>query len=172
VAGYVFDFDGFRIGIRVPYGRAYNPENNEGWEGVGVIPHIAVPADQALDAAHADALGKLIDAEEDEQVKAHFEWAMRDIDTRLNPVEISKKEMEQYVGRYGPRRIFIDDGALYYQREDRPRFELEPMGEDLFSVGDLDYFRLTFERNKSGKVVKIVGLYDNGERDEHEREDG
>jgi hypothetical protein len=170
VAGYEFAFDGFRIAIRVPYGRAYNPKNNEGWEGVGVIPHIAVPADQALDAAHADALQKLIDAEEDEQIKTYLEWAMRDVDTRLNPVEISKKEMEQYVGTYGPRRIFIDDGALYYQREDRPRYMMEPMGEDLFRVGDLGYFRLTFERNKSGKVVKIVGLYDNGNTDENERD--
>ena len=34
----------------------YNPKNNEGWEGVGVIPDIAVAASEALDAAHADAL--------------------------------------------------------------------------------------------------------------------
>jgi hypothetical protein len=169
VASYVYDFDNFRIGIRIPYGRAYNPENNEGWEGVGVIPHIAVPAEKALETAHADALRKLLEAEEDEQFKAGLEWALRDLDSRLNPIQLSKKEMKKYVGEYGPRRIYIDDGTLYYKRTDRSPHKLAYMGDDLFRVGDLDYFRLTFEKNKSGKVVKVIGLYDSGRTDEHKR---
>jgi hypothetical protein len=170
VNGYVFDFDGFRILIRLPYGRAYNPENNEGWEGVGVIPDIAVPSEQALEAAHATALRNLIDTEEDEAYKAGLEWALLDLDSRLEPVEISKKQMKEYVGQYGPRRIFIDGGGLFYQRDDRAAMRMEPMAEDLFRVGDLDYFRLTFERDSKGKIVKIVGLYDNGRSDGHDRE--
>jgi hypothetical protein len=169
VAGYDFSFDGFRVGIRVPYGRAYNPKNNEGWEGVGVIPHIVVPTDQALDAAHADALKKLLETEEDERFRAHYEWALLGLESRLNPVQISNKEMKQYVGTYGPRRVFIENGVLYYQREDRPAYELEPMGNDLFRVGDLGYFRLTFEKDDKGKVVKIVGLYNSGRRDSNDR---
>jgi hypothetical protein len=172
VAGYVFDFDGFRVGIRLPYGRAYNPENNEGWEGVGVIPHIAVPVDQALDAARADALRKLIDGEEDEQVIAAYQWGLTDLESRLNPIKLSKKQMKQYVGVYGPRRIFIEEGVLYYQRENRPRYEMMPMGEDLFRFNDLDYFRITFERNKSGKVVKLIGMYNSGRTDGNERDKG
>jgi hypothetical protein len=80
--------------------------------------------------------------------------------------------MEEYVGAYGPRRIFLEDGALYYQREDRPRYRIEPMGEDLFRVGDLDYFRLRFDRDGAGKVVRIIGLYEGGRTDEHERDGG
>ena len=172
VAGYTFAFDGFRIGIRIPYGRAYNPENNEGWEGVGVIPHIAVPMEQALTVARTDALRKLIETEEDEQIVVGYQWGLTDLESQLNPIELSKKQLNQYVGTYGPRRIFMDKGALYYQRDDRPRYEIQPMGDDLFRVGDLDYFRLTFERNNSGKVIKIIGLYDNGQTDEHERDKG
>jgi len=170
VAGYTFDFDGFRIGIRIPYGRAYNPENNEGWEGVGVIPHIPVPANQALETAHADALRKLIEAEEDDQIIAVYEWGLKDLESRLNPIELSGKEMKQLVGSYGPRRIFVEDGALYYQRDDRPRYKMEPMGDDIFRVGDLDYFRLTFGRNDKGKIIKVIGLYDSGRTDENERD--
>jgi hypothetical protein len=169
VAGYTFDFGGFRMGIRLPYGRAYNPENNEGWEGIGVIPHIAVPAAQALETAHADALRKLIEAEEDDRIKAGLEWPLLDLTSRLDPIEISSKQKKQYVGTYGPRRIFIENGELYYQRENRPRFKLEPMGEDLFRVGDLEYFRLTFEKDQKGKVVKIIGLYDSGRTDGNDR---
>jgi hypothetical protein len=171
VAGYVFDFDGFRMGIRIPYGRAYNPENNQGWEGVGVIPHIAVPAEQALTAAHADALRKLIDAEEDEEYKATLSWALEDLESELKPTTISMEQMQEYVGRYGPRRVFLEDGVLYYQREDRPRYAMRPMGPDLFHIGDLDYFRLEFERNDTGAIVKVIGLYDNGQTDENPRDE-
>jgi hypothetical protein len=171
VAGYVFDFDDFRMGIRVPYGRAYNPENNEGWEGVGVIPHMAVPAEMALEAAHADALRKFIEDEEDEQYKAGLEWALLDLESRLNALEITEEQMEAFTGQYGPRRVFIENGELFYQREDRPRMKLEPLGKDLFRVGDLDYFRAAFERDTSGQVVKFIGMYDNGRTDENARDD-
>lgn len=35
----------------VPVGRTFDPDNNWDWEGVGVQPDVAVPADQALDKA-------------------------------------------------------------------------------------------------------------------------
>lgn len=35
----------------IPVGRTFDPDNNEGWEGTGVKPHIEVPADKALDEA-------------------------------------------------------------------------------------------------------------------------
>ena len=35
----------------IPVGRTFDPDNNQGWEGTGVAPHVAVPADQALDEA-------------------------------------------------------------------------------------------------------------------------
>jgi hypothetical protein len=172
VAGYVFDFDSLRVRMRVPYGRAYNPENNEGWEGTGVIPDIAVPEEKALITARSEALKKLIENEEDERFRATFQWGLDDLESQLNPMELSKKQMKQYVGSYGPRRIFIEDGVLYYQRADRPRYELSPMGEDLFRVGDLDYFRISFERDEKGKVVKLIGLYSMGRTDSNEREKG
>jgi len=164
---YVFDFDKFRIGIRVPHGRAYNPLNNEGWEGVGVIPNIPVPAEQALETAHAEALRKLSAAEQDSEIKAGYEWALQDVEGRLTPVNITGKQMKNYTGVFGPRRVFIEGGELWYQREDGPRYKLVLIGKDLFRVGDLDYFRLSFGYDESGKIVKVTGLYDDGRSDEN-----
>lgn len=41
--------DGFAAFI--PVGRTFDPDTGQGWEGVGVAPHVAVPADEALDEA-------------------------------------------------------------------------------------------------------------------------
>ena len=35
----------------IPVGRTFDPDNNQGWEAVGVKPDVAVPADKALDEA-------------------------------------------------------------------------------------------------------------------------
>lgn len=169
VAGYSFNFDGFRVGIRIPYGRAYNPENNEGWEGIGVMPDIAVPTEKALEAAQADALRKLVEKEEDEQIAGDYKWALSELESRLNPQKLSEEQMKDYVGVYGPRRILMEDGVLYYQREDRPKYKMSFMGADTFRFEELEYFRLGFTRDESGKIVKVMGIYNTGRTDENER---
>ena len=113
------------------------------------------------------ALRKLSDAEQDEQVKKIYEWSLQDVNSRLNPVELSKKQMKKYTGTFGPRRIFFEDGRLWYQRDKGARHLLLPMGEDLFRLDELDYFRLSFGRDAKGKIVKVIGLYDNGRTDEN-----
>ena len=45
-----------------------------------------------------------------------------------------------------------------------------PMGDDRFMIADLDYFRIQFERDDSGKVVRLVGLYESGRSDANERD--
>ena len=137
---------------------------------MGVVPHIAVPAEQALEAAYADALRGLLEAEEDERYRSQLEWALLDVERQQSPLVLSRSELEQYVGNYGPRHVYLDGDDLYYRREDRLAFKLEPMGDDLFRVGPLDYFRLTFERDEDGRIVRIVGLYDTGSTDAHERD--
>lgn len=42
---------GDRFAAFVPVGRTYDPETGQGWEGTGIAPDIAVPAEQALDEA-------------------------------------------------------------------------------------------------------------------------
>jgi hypothetical protein len=51
--------------VMVPTGRAINPVTKSNWEGVGVEPDIAAPADSALTVAHREALTKLIEKTKD-----------------------------------------------------------------------------------------------------------
>jgi hypothetical protein len=155
VANVVFHFDGFRVGMRVPYGRAFDPKTGRGWEGTGVVPDVAVPSEQALDVAHKAALDTLIEGAPDDDARFPLVWAEQDLDSRLHPVVLTQEQMGEYAGRYGPRSIFVEDGRLLYQREGRPKMELEPMGKDLFRVPEVPYFRIRF--------------YDDGREDGNDR---
>ncbi len=172
VASYFFDFDGFRVGMRASYGAAMDPRTGEGWEGVGIPPHIAVPEADALTTAQMDILQRRREAETDSTEIFSLDWTLRGLECTLHPVTLSEKELEPFVGTFGPRRIFLEGGVLYYQREDRPRYRLEPMSEDVFRLVDLEYFRLRFGRGADGRVDRVIGMYDDGREDENERTSG
>ena len=44
------------VHIGIPFARSVNPVTGTNWQGTGVVPDVAVPADQALDVAYATAL--------------------------------------------------------------------------------------------------------------------
>jgi C-terminal processing protease CtpA/Prc len=60
VTGSTIPFDGFTIGMTIPYGRAVNPVTGTNWEGTGIDAHIEVPADDALDAAVREASRSIV----------------------------------------------------------------------------------------------------------------
>jgi hypothetical protein len=45
--------------LQVPWGRSINPITGTNWEGIGVVPDVSVPLDQALETAHRRALERL-----------------------------------------------------------------------------------------------------------------
>jgi C-terminal processing protease CtpA/Prc len=51
--------------VAVPYARSVSPITNANWEGTGVVPDIAVPADDALRVAYRAAVEGLRDATQD-----------------------------------------------------------------------------------------------------------
>jgi hypothetical protein len=169
VAGMEFAFEGFRLGMRFSYGAATDPRTGEGWEGTGVIPDLAVPADDALTVAQVEILETLLEEETDPSARRGVEWALRGLRARLHPVTLTGEELEEFTGTYGPRRIYLQDGVLHYQREGRASYPLRPMGDDVFGVGDLEYFRLRFVRDGQGRVDRVLGLYDSGREDENLR---
>jgi hypothetical protein len=165
VTYHAFDFEKFRVGLKLPSGRAISPITETNWEGTGVTPHIDVPSKDALAKAHVEALKTLQEGEIDEDAMAGLAWAQQEVEAQLNPITLSPEQLEEYVGTFGPRGFFVEEGALYYQREGRPKYRLVPLGDDLFKLEDLTYFRLQFERNDDGHVNLVIGLYDDGQKD-------
>jgi hypothetical protein len=154
--------------MHLPTGRPVNPISGTNWEGVGVEPHMPVPADHALDEAYLMALEKVLEKAEDEDQKFQINWAVDGLKAKFNPLELDEKVLEQYVGVYGERTITLEHGELFYQRAG-PKYILIPLKENLFRVEGLDYFRIEFVADEKGNVTELVGLYDEGYKDPSKR---
>lgn len=153
-----------KIGISVPFGRAINPISGTNWEGTGVEPDIMTSREDAFDTAYRLALKNLHEKAKGPR-KVQLKWMLEYQEKRSNPVHVSIEKLKTYVGKYGPRKITLEQGKLYYQREGNPKFALFAITEDTFGLDELEYFRIRFEKNASEKIVAILGLYDDGTKD-------
>ncbi|HEX6865089.1 MAG TPA: S41 family peptidase [Thermoanaerobaculia bacterium] len=153
---------GYPVGVSLPFGRAINPISGTNWEGTGVEPDVKVPVAEALEVAHARALAAVAEKATDPEHKTSLDFARGVLEDRRKPVSLSAAELQAFAGAYGPRNITLEDGALWYQRGKGRKMRMLPVGQDRFLVGDLDDFRVRFERDASGKVVRLIGMYPDG----------
>lgn len=156
--------DNFEMSL--PFARAINPITKTNWEEVGVEPNVKVSADKALDTALAMASNKLAEKEEDPSFKAIYQWQSDIYESALNPVNVDEQTLRSYVGTYGPRSITLENGALFYQREGRPKMRMIPIADDYFMLEGIDYFRLKFLK-EGGRVVAVEGHNPSGAVDKH-----
>jgi len=147
------------VTVKVPYGRAINPITGTNWEGKGVEPDVAVPAEEALIAAEIEATTSLLASAASDEDKAWYRWSLETLESYWRPAPLEPATLVGYTGQYGPRRVTLEGAALTYQREGSVRYELVPMGDDTFSFrrGD-EYigFRVQFARDNSGQVTHFV----------------
>jgi C-terminal processing protease CtpA/Prc len=151
--------------IFVPNGRAINPVTKTNWEGIGVQPDVKVQQEKALETAHVLALEKIAKRKKESSAKKEIEWLIETLKSSLNPVRVEENALQRYAGSYSDRLVTFENGKLYYQRKDRQKYELIPMSEDLFRLKDLEVFRIKFEKDKSGIVTGLTGMYSDGRSD-------
>jgi len=165
VSGYIVN-DNFIA--RVPFGKAVNPITETNWEGSGIEPDVSTPKDKALETAYLMALEKRLEVEKDDNIKFGIAWAVDGLKAEIKPVKIDENTQKEFVGVFGPRKITMVDGELFYQREDRPKMKMIPMGEDTFMFNEIEYFRLRFIR-EGEKIIAVEGTYDTGRTDRNEK---
>lgn len=151
--------------LNVPTGRAINPYTKTNWEGTGVTPHIDIPSNKALTKAHILALEKITPSLNDPILKGRNEFLIESLNAVLNASDVSSEILNSYAGTYGDRKVYFENGRLYYQRGTRQIFELTPMSDDTFMLKEIPFFRLKFEKDSSGRVASVTGIYDNGTTD-------
>lgn len=148
--------------------RPVHSVTNTNWEGVGVEPHIEVAPDKALQAAYLNALEGIAErAPEGERRRAV--WRMERERAALHPYTPNRQKFPDYVGDYGVRRIWLQDGDLMYQRAEGPQVKLLPFAEDVFTLGVGPAARLRFHRDGAGRATAIEILFEDRETERAER---
>ena len=119
---------GFVMSVSIGYPELPGGGN---WEGKGVPPKIAVPADRALDRAQQDAAQKLAEKAQGPQ-RTELEWTAALYAARATPVAPARA-LAAYAGRYGARTVAVENGALTWQRDGGVKSAMVPLGGDLFA---------------------------------------
>ena len=143
-----------RFYINMPHSKPY-PD----WEGTGIAPDIRVAPEKAYSAAVVQALQDL--AKRHPENKAEYQWLVEDEQASQNPVTVGPGVFKAYSGNYGPRKLYIANGQLYYHREGDIPYLLLPLSNDLFRFAGTDDIRIRFVSVK-GTVNGMEIIYRDG----------
>lgn len=160
----IHQVEGYPVLVRLPYGRSVNPITGTDWEGTGVEPDIPAAEADALAVAHTRALDEVAAKTAYPARKAELELVRDVVEGRRHRVNLSAAERQAFAGTYGPLTVLAEGDALRAQLGNGPRVRLSPIGHDRFLVDDRDDFLIRFEREASGKVVRVVILSPGGEQ--------
>jgi len=138
--------------LKVSIGRAINPVSKKNWEGTGVQPHVKVPADSALGVAYLMALDTLHQSATDPGEKQELATIRAIKRAEQAAFNIPDKLLRSYAGTYGIRTISYDQGRLYFQREQGPKWKLLPVSEKNFVIDDVGG-QVLYAIDDDGKVI-------------------
>lgn len=163
-------FPSLRINVSVAWGRAINPITGTNWEGTGVAPDVAVASDKALTVARMMILDSLVKSESDSLNRLQMNWWISALRYDTTQYSVPAEKLADFAGQYGPRKIWVENGSLWYQRDQNPKARLVPLEADLFQHAASQYFRVKFVRDANGKVVELIGVYAQGRTDSNKRD--
>jgi retinol-binding protein 3 len=142
--------------VRLPYGRPINPVTGSNWEGSGVEAHIAVPAEEALKAAHLHAVECLAEKCQDENERYDLLWIADIIESDYTHVVLDKTDLSRCAGEFGGRRFLIENGGLFYGHQDvAESWKLLPMTKTRFRLDEDMKFEFILAEDGKASAVKI-----------------
>ena len=131
-----------RFVLSVSTGRVVLAPTGRDWEAVGIAPTIPAKVSKALDTAHVHALRRVA-ATAPAGERARLEALAEGIAARIEPRNPALP-LAAYAGAFGERVVKLEEGMLYYQRGDRPRTLLLPLGGNRFAFDDDPALQLEF----------------------------
>jgi len=148
--------------LKLPCWRRIFSAVKEGWEGVGVKPDIEAKADNALYAAHLDALNKLLEKESDEKRRKKYRWAIDGVKAMEEPATVAKAILQSYAGEYGRKAVYYENGELLYEFKGMiEKRRMTPISENYFLIENSDDFRVRFIKEKDA-IVGFEEIFDDG----------
>lgn len=147
--------------LNIPSWRSVYRKYKTDWEGIGVKPDIAVAAEKALAVAHIDVLRKLTETTVEKEVRDKYQWALDGVLAIYEPVSLPEDILRAYVGNYGTRDVYLEEGILYYQYKKRTKRRMLAVREDYFVIENYDFFRARFAKDK-GEITSLEEIFTDG----------
>ena len=129
-----------------------------------------MPRDEALDVAVVEAMKQILENSGEEWKKATLRFIVERLEALRNPTDVDEVTLKRWIGDYGPRHIIFENGGLWYERDERPKYRMIPISETLFCFEEIEFFKLQIETDDEGNAVALVGHYDNGYTDRSPRD--
>ncbi|MEP6767673.1 MAG: S41 family peptidase [Acidobacteriota bacterium] len=155
--------------LSVSVARPIHPRTGKGWEGEGVQPDVRVPAGEALSAAHAAALRRLLDRSSDPRRRRELAWALERAEAPRSKTLPTPADLRTYAGRYGERSVAVEEGGLVCRTSTGRARALLPVGRDAFSWDEQT--RATFERDSAGRPARLLLERSDGRSESFDRDD-
>ncbi|HMI64528.1 MAG TPA: S41 family peptidase [Cyclobacteriaceae bacterium] len=159
--------DSYNIGqgfvANIPFARSLNPYTNTDWEGTGVRPDIAVPADQALEKAQEIYFVKQLAAATNQQERENFQWKINHLKAISNDQTISPETLQRYSGVYeGGLDFYVSNGRFYCKNAERNNelFQLKAVSSTLFLLDE--NVIVEFLKDASGNYSSLNMLWNGG----------
>lgn len=141
--------------LTLPTTRSVDPRTNDNWERIGVKPNMETPSDNALNVAYADVLNTLIKKGSNNS-KLH-QWAYPLAKAKSSQYVVHPEDINRIVGSYGERRIYQENGKVFYQHSDDRPFEIELVDKEIIVFKAFSSARLQAVY-KHNKVVAVKML--------------
>ncbi len=142
-----------------PYARAINPVTKTNWESVGVKPEIKTTTEKALEHTHLKVLDELISTTKDASELFDLKWFLDITKCIYSPQQTDTLILKKYAGVFGERTITFENGKLFYQRINKPKFEMETISPGLMKAKNNNYFKIEFITDASLEVNDIKVYY-------------
>ncbi|MBI1227466.1 MAG: hypothetical protein GC192_19700 [Bacteroidetes bacterium] len=142
--------------MSIPMARSISPITKTNWEGVGVKPTIEMEIEKAKVYAHLALMKNAMVHESNEMLLGKYQWALEELESRLNGVSYDDITLNKYVGNFdGGRRVFIENGQLKYQRGEGAITALVPLNKTSFKLDASTRISFEFE----GNTLEALKLY-------------
>jgi hypothetical protein len=138
-----------------------NPITHGNWEGAGVKPDVAVPAEKALDRAEILALEAVLAQKPSGPGELETRWIL---EARRAQLKVpSGPPVADYVAAYAGAKVSAAGrDRLLMERGRRPPVVLARLKADIFFATDEPFRRVQFERDAAGKVKGFQFVRANG----------
>ncbi|MDJ0655377.1 MAG: serine hydrolase domain-containing protein [Xanthomonadales bacterium] len=108
-----------------------------------------------------------LDGERSEAIAPRLAWLKDGLKSAGKNYQLAADGLDEYVGTFGPRVIRRENLRLLYRREGASsESPLLPLDQDVFVIEGVHWFRMRFDRDETGEVIGITGLYWDGRTDE------